>query len=91
MLAPLPVDESDAESGTDDVPFTKAELAQNLDEPVDARMKDEEDGDNDDDDDDDDDPETSVWAPVDCRVLLTTAQLRCGSHQGPPLRLRRCG
>lgn len=89
ILAPLPVDESDAESGADDVPFTKAELAEKPDEPPDAATKDEEDGEND--DDDDDDPETLVWAPIDYRTLLTTAQLRCGSHQGPPLRLRRCG
>lgn len=63
MLAPLPVDESDAESRADDVPFTKAELAQKADEPADSTMKDEEDEEND--DDDDDDPETSVWAPID--------------------------
>ena len=89
MLAPLPVHESDAESAADDVPFAKAELAEKTDEPADATTKDKEDEEND--DDDDDDPETSVWAPIDYRTLLTTAQLRCGSHQGPPLRLRRCG
>ena len=88
MVAPLPVDESDVESGAEDVPSTKAELAEKFDEPAEATMKDK--GDEDNDDDDDDDPETSVLALVDYRTILTTAQLPCGSHQGPPLGLRRC-
>ena len=57
ILAPLPVEESDVESGAEDVPTTKAELAINNDEPADSTMKDkEEEGE----EDDDDDPETSV-------------------------------
>lgn len=63
----------------------KAELAEINDETVDATMKNDED--EEDDDDDDEDPETSVWAFVDCRTLLTTTQLHCRSHQRPPLRL----
>ena len=71
------------ESAVEDVPPTKAELAEINDEPADATMKDDED----EEDDDDEDPETSVWAFVNCRTLLTTAQLHCRSHQRPPLRL----
>ena len=84
--APLPVEESDVESAAEDVP--SAELAQTKDEPApaDATMKDEED----EEDDDEEDPETSVEALMIQATLLTTAQLHCRSHQGPPLRLRRC-
>ena len=57
ILAPLPVEESDAESGAEDVSTTKAELAINNDEPADATMKDKEEVEE---EDDDDDPETSV-------------------------------
>ena len=57
-LAPLPVEESDVESPTEDVPPTKPGLAEKDEEAADATMKD--DDDEEDDDDDDDDPETSV-------------------------------
>ena len=58
ILAPLPVDESDVESPVEDVPSTKAELAELNDETADATMKDKED--DEEEDDNDDDPETSV-------------------------------
>lgn len=89
VLAPLPVEESDVESAPEDVQPTKAESAETNDEPADSTMKDKED-EEDDDDGEEEDPETSVWALMDCCILLTMAQLHCRSHQGPPLRLRRC-
>lgn len=87
VLAPLPVEESDVESTIDDVTPTNAEPATVNDEPADAAMKDKED---EEEDDDEEDPETSVRTPVDYCTLLTLVQLHCRSHQGPPLRLRRC-
>lgn len=85
-LAPLPVEESDVESAAEDVPSANAQLAETNDEPRDATMKDKEE---EEDDDDEGDPETSVWALLNYRTLLITAQLYCRSHQGPPFRLRR--
>lgn len=56
--APLPVEESDVESAAEDVPHTKAELAETNDEPEDSTMKEEGD-EKEENDDDDEDPETS--------------------------------
>ena len=80
ILAPLPVEESDVESGAEDVPSTKPELAEKIEEPADASMKDKADEEEEDDEDDDEDPETLVWALINYNTLLTTAQLRCRSH-----------
>ena len=92
VLAPLPIEESDVESAAEDVPSANAKLAETNDEPADATMKDkEEEEEEEDDDNDEGDPETSVWALLNYRTLLTTAQFHCRSHQGPPLRLRRRG
>ena len=74
VLAPLPVEESDVESGVEDVPSTKAALPENNDEPADAAMKDKE---NEEEEDEDDDPETLVWAFMNECALLTTAQIYC--------------
>ena len=59
VLAPLPVDESDADSAVEDVPPTKADVPETNDEPEDTTMKNGE-AQEDDDDDDDEDPETLV-------------------------------
>ena len=56
LLAPLPVEESDVESAAEDVPSTKADLAEKNDEAADATMKDKEE---EEEDDDGEDPETS--------------------------------
>ena len=56
-LAPLPIEESDVESPTEDVPPTKPGLVEKNEEAADATMKDDDD---EEEDDDDDDPETSV-------------------------------
>ena len=53
-LAPLPVEESDVDSPTEDVPPTKPGSIEKNEEAADATMKD----DNDEEEDDDDDPET---------------------------------
>ena len=57
-LAPLPIEESDVESPTEDVPPTKPGLAEKNEEAADATMKD--DDEEEEEEDDDDDPETSV-------------------------------
>ena len=70
-LAPLPVEESDVESPTEDVPTTKPALAEKNDEAADAPMKDEDD--DEEEDDDDDDPETSVQVSMAYCALLIMA------------------
>ena len=59
VLAPLPVEESDADSAVEDVPPAKADVPETNDEPADTTMKNGEDQEEDD-DDDDEDPETFV-------------------------------
>ena len=59
-LAPLPIEESDVESPTEDVPPTNPGLAEKQEEAVDATMNDDDDDDDDEEEDDDDDPETLV-------------------------------
>ena len=73
------MEESDVESVVEDIPSTKPELAEKKEDSADATMKDKED-EEEDEDDDDDDPETSVWTPMNCCTLLTTAQVRRRSH-----------
>ncbi len=77
VLAPLPVEESDVESAAEEVAPANAKLAETNDEPMDATMKDKEE---EEDDDDEGDPETSVWALLNDRTSLITAQLYCRSH-----------
>ena len=91
ILAPLPVDESDVESPTEDIPATKVDLAEPTEEfaVTDATMKDKDD-DEEDEEDDDDDPETLVRPMLCCCILLTAAQLCCRSHQGSSIGLRGC-
>ena len=59
-LAPLPIEQSDVESPTEDVPPTKPGLAEKNEEAADATMKDDDDDEEEEEEDDDDDPETSV-------------------------------